>query len=38
MCNLLSSVLLQQRFETEDQGYSFVTVQSFIWYTKNSKV
>ena len=29
VCNFLSSVSLQQRFEMADQGYSFVTAQFY---------
>ena len=34
VCNFLGSVSLQQRFETADQCYSSVTVQSFIRQVK----
>ena len=36
MCNFLSSVSPQQRFEVADQCYSSVTAQSFIWQAKES--
>ena len=36
VCNFLSSVLLQQRFEMVDQCYSLVTAQSFIWQIKDT--
>ena len=34
VCNFLSSVSPQQRFQTQDQCYSLVTAQSFIWQVK----
>ena len=36
VCTLLSSVLMQQRFEMADQCYNSVTAQSFTWQTKDS--
>ena len=36
MCNYLSSVWPQQRFEVAGQCYSSVTAQSFIWQAKES--
>ena len=36
VCNFLSSVLSQQRFETVDQCYSSVILQRFIQQPKDS--